>query len=246
MPITYPTHHTQFMNHAKHTSCSIIYISLIIQSYWTKTDHLGTTNIQNTALPRPAPRSGEAVSLRRVPPPPRRGHKIRGMGNAGSRLGETPLAWASCLLAQNTLWSPGWPLAQEDLGEPLHISPGRVKLAWAKLSVSTTVCTCTTHSHTQQRFPSSSYTHSSTQTQANHKSQRYKTKHTTRRESSFPYLDKLAENLDTSNCGGRTASRNGLEAGEQRENGSVRNPNNNLRKNRPRKGNYESESTYVS
>jgi len=46
-------------------------------------------------------RSGETVSLRRVPPPPRRGHKIRGMSNAGSRLGETPLAWASCLLAQN-------------------------------------------------------------------------------------------------------------------------------------------------
>jgi len=39
-------------------------------------------------------RSGEP------PPPPRRGHKNKNVGNAGSRLGEIPLAWASCLLAQ--------------------------------------------------------------------------------------------------------------------------------------------------
>jgi len=101
MQILIPTHHLQFMNHAKYTSCSIIYISLIIQSYPTKTDHSGTNRHPNTALSRPAPRSGETVSLRRVPPPPRRGHKIRGMSNAGSRLGETPLAWASGMLAQN-------------------------------------------------------------------------------------------------------------------------------------------------
>jgi len=50
-------------------------------------------------------------------------------GNARSRLSEIPLAWASCVLAQNTPWSPERPLAQEALGEPLHISPGRVKLA---------------------------------------------------------------------------------------------------------------------
>jgi len=42
MPISYPTRHTKFMNHAKHTSCSIIFISLIIQSYSTKIDHSGT------------------------------------------------------------------------------------------------------------------------------------------------------------------------------------------------------------
>ncbi|QCD81300.1 hypothetical protein DEO72_LG2g1625 [Vigna unguiculata] len=39
-------------------------------------------------------RSGEP------PPPPRRGHKNKCVGNAGSRLSEIPLAWASCLLAQ--------------------------------------------------------------------------------------------------------------------------------------------------
>jgi len=101
MPILIPTHHLQFMNHAKYTSRSIIYISLIIQSYSTKTNHSGTNRHPNTTLSRPAPRSGETDSLRRVPPPSRRGHKIRGMSNARSLLGETPLAWASCLLAQN-------------------------------------------------------------------------------------------------------------------------------------------------
>jgi len=65
-------------------------------------------------------RSGES------PPSPRRGLKKEQESNAGSCLGETPLAWASCVLAQNTLWSPGRPLEQKALGEPLHISPGRV------------------------------------------------------------------------------------------------------------------------
>jgi len=68
MSISYLTRHTQFMNHAKHTSCSIIYISLIIQSYLTKTDHSGTNRHPITALSRPAPRSGWGVSLRRAPP----------------------------------------------------------------------------------------------------------------------------------------------------------------------------------
>jgi len=106
-------------------------------------------------------RSGES-------PFARRGLKQEQESNAGSRLGETPLAWASCVLAQNTLWLPGRPLAQEALGEPLHISPGRVKLAWARLSVSATVRTCTTHTHTQQRFLSSSNAHSSTPSQEIH------------------------------------------------------------------------------
>jgi len=60
------------------------------------------------------------------PPPPRRGLKQERESSTGSRLGEVPLAWASCVLAQNTLWSPERPLAQKALGEPLHISPGRV------------------------------------------------------------------------------------------------------------------------
>jgi len=145
MPISYPIRHTQFMNYAKHTSCSIIYISLIIQSYSTKTDHLGTNRHPITALSRPAPRSGwgvslerdslararqsrssETVSLRRAPPLLRRGHKNRSMSNAGSRLGEIPLAWASCLLAQKPQWVPWATIhGEKGLGEPLLISPRR-------------------------------------------------------------------------------------------------------------------------
>jgi len=45
-------------------------------------------------------RSGETVSLRQVPLRQGEGSKRKQESNAGSRLGETPLAWASCLLAQ--------------------------------------------------------------------------------------------------------------------------------------------------
>jgi len=66
----------------------------------TKTDHSETNRHPITTLSRPAPRSGETVSLRQVHPPPRRGLKQEQESSAGSRLGETPLAWASCVLAQ--------------------------------------------------------------------------------------------------------------------------------------------------
>jgi len=56
------------MNHVTCTPYSIIYISLIIHSYPTKTDHPEINKHPITALSRPAPRSGETVSLRRVPP----------------------------------------------------------------------------------------------------------------------------------------------------------------------------------
>ena len=52
-------------------------------------------------------RSGETVSLKRdslaqsSPPPPRRGLKTGTGNNAGSHLGETPLAWASGSLTEN-------------------------------------------------------------------------------------------------------------------------------------------------
>jgi len=66
-------------------------------------------------------RSGETVSLRRAPPPPpRQGHKNKSMSNAGSRLGEIPLAGASCLLAQKPQWV-AWATirGEKGLGEPL-------------------------------------------------------------------------------------------------------------------------------
>jgi len=51
------------MNHATYTSYSIIYMSLIIHSYPTKTDHPETNNHPIIALSRPAPRSSWGVSL---------------------------------------------------------------------------------------------------------------------------------------------------------------------------------------
>jgi len=59
-------------------------------------------------------RSGEIGSLMRAPPSPRRGLKEdKGLGNAGSRLSEIPLAWASCLLAQKLSEPPGRLFAQK-------------------------------------------------------------------------------------------------------------------------------------
>ena len=59
--------------------------------------------------------------------------------NAGSRLGETPLAWARCSLAQKLSGSPGRPFVQTGLGESLFISPRRDWLAWARLAGLATV-----------------------------------------------------------------------------------------------------------
>ena len=128
MPISYPTRYTQFMNHAKHTSCSIIYISLIIQSYSTKTDHLGTNKHPIIALSRPAPRSGWGVSLRRgslaqaSPPSAQARARNKETGTtARSRLGEIPLAWAT--------------YREKGVGEPSSDSLRRARLAWARLTV---------------------------------------------------------------------------------------------------------------
>jgi len=60
-------------------------------------------------------RSGETCSLRRAPPSPRRGLEKGTKALAGSRLGETPLAWARCSLAQNHSGSPGRPFVEKGL-----------------------------------------------------------------------------------------------------------------------------------
>jgi len=46
MPILIPTYHLQFMNHAKHTSYSIIYISLTYNHTQPKQTIQESTNIQ--------------------------------------------------------------------------------------------------------------------------------------------------------------------------------------------------------
>jgi len=76
-------------------------------------------------------RSGETCSLRRdvlaqaSPPRPGEGSKRHPEINAGSRLGEIPLTWARCLLAQKLSESPGRLFARTGQGEPLFVSPRR-------------------------------------------------------------------------------------------------------------------------
>ena len=71
-------------------------------------------------------RSGEMVSPRRATPSPRRGLEKGAEALAGSRLGETPLAWARCSLAQtNTVGRLGDHSWRKGLGELLLISPRR-------------------------------------------------------------------------------------------------------------------------
>jgi len=69
------------------------------------------------------------------PPPPRRGLKQEQESSAGSRLGETPLAWTSCLLAQKHTLVAWATTRAESSGRP------SARLAWASLSVSVTVRT---------------------------------------------------------------------------------------------------------
>jgi len=142
MPISYPTRYTQFMNHAKHTSCSIIYMPLIIESYSTKIDHLGTNKHPITALSRPAPRSGWGVSLRRgslaqaspLSAQARARNKETGT-TTGSRLGEIPLAWASGSLAQKVEQVACATYREKRVGEPSSDLLRRARLAWARLTV---------------------------------------------------------------------------------------------------------------
>jgi len=56
------------------------------------------------------------------------------MSNTGSRLGEIPLAWASCLLAQKLSESPGRLFLRTGQGEPLLVSPRRDWVAWARFT----------------------------------------------------------------------------------------------------------------
>ena len=125
-----PTHSSTI-----HDSCqtcisySIIYVSIITQSFPIKTDHTGTSKspIHNTASPSISPRLRGLAQARRLAqaslPSPRREHKkIWCVGITGSRLSEIPLAWASGLLAQKVSESPGRDFVQEP---PCFISPRR-------------------------------------------------------------------------------------------------------------------------
>ncbi|QCE08307.1 hypothetical protein DEO72_LG9g3338 [Vigna unguiculata] len=82
-------------------------------------------------------RSGETCSLRRASPSPRREHKGRSMSNAGSRLSEIPLAWASCLLAQKFKQVAWATFHAIDLGElPVSSRLGEIDSLGRDLQVS--------------------------------------------------------------------------------------------------------------
>ena len=139
MPISYPTRHNHFMNHAKHTSCSIIYTyithhTIILnqdKSFRDKQTASHCAVSPNTSLrlrglaQARQSRSGESPSAQA------RAQNQETGTTAGSRLGEIPLAWASGSLAQKLSKSPGRLIAksgvaslrQTRLGEP--DSPGR-------------------------------------------------------------------------------------------------------------------------
>jgi len=154
-----------FISHAKtipnpsyvvHNSCQtykilFIYMSIITQSYSTKTDHSGKIKHpkHSTVSPSISLRLrglAQARHARSGEPPPRLGEsaKKKGMGNTGSRLSEIPLAWASCLPAQKLSESPGRRFAQKLRRAPCFISPRRDELAWARLTGLATVLRCTT------------------------------------------------------------------------------------------------------
>jgi len=128
------------MNHATYTSCSIIYMSRIIT--FISTQNRSSRNKQtyqhSTVSPSTSLRLRGLAQTRRV----RSGELPLCLGEgsrkgaealAGSRLGETPLAWARCSLAQKRSWSPGRPFAQKSWASSLFISPRRDWLAWTRL-----------------------------------------------------------------------------------------------------------------
>jgi len=92
MTISYSTRHTQLMHHANHTSCSIIYMSIITRSYSTKTDHSGKFKYPKRSTVSPS------ISLRLTGLAQARRARS---GEPPSRLGESTKAgvWASRDLA---------------------------------------------------------------------------------------------------------------------------------------------------
>jgi len=140
--LTHKFHMPNFHNthHSIQESCHIhmavhhiyIYIHLNIQAYPSNYHSIqGQQSNQTTfCLAQPLaqaeePRSSETVSLRRVPLRLGEGSKQETGTTVGSRLGETPLAWASGSLAQ-TDEQVAWATFREiGLGEPPPDSLGR-------------------------------------------------------------------------------------------------------------------------
>jgi len=162
-----------FQYNLMQNSCQpFIHNSQLVFLYHTHTYQAFSTDTQNQAniihtkpkrtshitLSRLAPRLGWRVSLRRASPSPSREHKNKGMSNAGSRLSEIPLAWASCLLAQKLSESPGRPFVQKLRRAPCFISPRRDGLAWARLTGLATVLHCNSHENEPNQHTKHSHT----------------------------------------------------------------------------------------
>jgi len=99
-----------FMNYVTHTWQSIIYIYIYISTYQAypnnnKSSKDNQATKPRTVSPNPSLRLKGLAQARQSrssePPSPRRGLKKETGTNAGSCLGETPLAWASGSLTQN-------------------------------------------------------------------------------------------------------------------------------------------------
>ena len=160
MPILIPTYHLQLMNHAKYTSCSIIYISLIIQSYSTKNRSFRNQQTSNhsTVLPSTSLRLRGLVQARQS-----RSGKFPLRLGEGTRTG----AWATRDLALARSLSPGRVACslrsragrlddlsrKNDPGESLFISPKRDWLAWARITGFATVLLQQSFSPHQNNIP---------------------------------------------------------------------------------------------
>jgi len=144
MPSSHDIHHT--FHEFCHTYMAVYYIYIYIYIYVY-------VYLNLASIPKPLPiiqgqpsnqttyclvqplAQAERFCLGESPPSPRRGLKTGTGNNAGSRLGETPLAWASCLLAQNNELAAWATFGEKGLDEPPPDSLRRVRLAWARLSV---------------------------------------------------------------------------------------------------------------
>ena len=177
------------MNHATYTSYFIIYMSLIITFIPNQTDHpeINQSSKHSTVSP--------STSLR-----------LRGLAQARqSRSGESPSAQARAQTGTGKQHGISLRRDPSRLGELCARSkthPGRLsdhsrRKLWAslctsRLGESISVCHCS-HLHNAYthptEIPASPDIHSNSQSQRIRKPHQYKPKHTTRKGSSFPYLE---------------------------------------------------------
>ena len=106
-----------FTIHESHHSCIFIRIMHLTQSHC----------LAQPLAQAEGSRSGERLSRKRAPFAQARAKRKETIAHAGSRLDETPLAWARHSLAQKLSWSPERPLAYQRSGRvPVHLTQARL------------------------------------------------------------------------------------------------------------------------